>query len=414
MKEEELKQLQQKALSQFKSGQSLFGKDGAFAPLLKQFLDAALDAEMEEHLDESERERGNKRNGRGKKTIKSSSGSFEIETPQDRLSSFTPDIIRKRETILAESLEEKIIGMYGMGMSMRDISSHIADMYDTQISHTVISEITDRIIPKVKEWQNRPLEGLYCIVWLDCMHYKVKVEGKVESRALYNILGVNQEGQKEILGMYVAESEGSRFWLNVLTHLQQRGLKDILIACIDNLNGFSEAIAAIFPHTRIQSCIVHQIRNSLKYVPSKQQKDFLTDLKQVYQAQTLELAELRLEEFSASWESKYPIVVRSWQQNWHKLSTYFDYTEDIRRMIYTTNSIEGLHRQIRKITKPKGAFPNDMALLKLAYLATRRVEKKWTAPLQNWRLIIQQLSITFDDRITPHLPITSPGLAPAK
>ncbi len=246
------------------------------------------------------------------------------------------------------------------------------------------------------------------------MHYKVKVDGKVESRALYNILGVNQEGQKEILGMYIAESEGSRFWLNVLTHLQQRGLKDILIACIDNLNGFTEAIAVIFPHTRIKSCIVHQIRNSLKYVPSKQQKDFLTDLKQVYQAQTLELAELRLEELSSLSEGKYPVVIRSWQQNWHKLSTYFDYTADIRRMIYTTNPIEGFHRQVRKITKSKGAFPNDMGLLKLVYLVTRRMEKKWTAPLQNWGLTIPQLAIIFGDRIAIHLPIISPRLAPAK
>lgn len=252
-------ELQKKALEQLKSGKSLFGKDGAFAPLLKNFIEKALEAEMEGYLDDEQRDQGNKRNGKGKKTIKSSSGSFEIETPQDRQSSFEPELIRKRQTILAESLEGKILGLYGLGMSYRDISKHIEEMYDMEISHTVLSQITDKIIPEIKAWQSRPLDPVYPIIWLDAMHFKVKEDGKVVHKALYNILGINKEGRKEILGLYVSESEGANFWLQVLTDLHHRGVKDVLIASIDNLNGFSQAIQSMFPKTEVQSCIVHQI-----------------------------------------------------------------------------------------------------------------------------------------------------------
>jgi len=399
MTKEELAQLQKKALEQFKSGKSLFGKDGAFAPMLKQFLETALEAEMESHLDEEERGNGNKRNGKGKKTIKSSAGSFELETPQDRQSSFEPEIIKKRETILADNLQDKIIGLYGLGMSLRDISEHIKEMYDTEISHTVLSQITDRIIPEVKAWQNRPLEEVYCIVWLDAMHYKVRSEGKIQHRALYNILGINKEGRKEVLGMYVSESEGANFWLQVLTDLHNRGLKDILIASIDNLKGFSEAIQSVYPQAEVQSCIVHQVRNSLKYVASKDQKVFLSDLKCVYKADTKDLATAELEKLAEKWVEKYPVVIKSWQTNWEKLTTYFQFTESIRRIIYTTNAVEGFHRQVRKITKTKGAFPSDMALIKLVYLATKNIEKKWDQPLHNWSTTVQQLSIKFEGRL---------------
>lgn len=399
MRQEEIDQLQSKALDQFKSGKSLFGKDGAFAPMLKQFLEAALESEMEVHLDDEERLQGNKRNGKGKKTVKSSMGTFEIETPQDRHSNFEPQVIKKRETVLADNLQDKIIGLYGLGMSLRDISSHIKEMYDTDISHTLLSQITDRIIPEVKAWQNRPLESVYCIVWLDAMHYKVRSEGKVEHRALYNVLGINASGMKEVLGMYVSESEGANFWLQVLSDMHNRGLKDILIACTDNLKGFSEAIQSIYPKSEIQSCIVHQIRNSLKYVASKDQKEFMGDLKGVYRADTKDLAEMELEKLSEKWKYKYPIVIQSWERNWGKLTTYFQYTAPIRKLIYTTNAVEGYHRQIRKVTKTKGAFTSDMALLKLVYLATRNIEKKWTSPLQNWSLTVQQLAIKFGDRV---------------
>ncbi len=399
MDKENNEELQKKALEQLKSGKSLFGRDGAFAPLLKNFIEKALDAEMDGHLDDDQRQHGNKRNGRGKKTVKSSIGSFEIETPQDRQSSFEPELIRKRQTILAESLSGKIIGLYGLGMSYRDISKHIEEMYDMEISHTVLGQITDKIIPDIKAWQSRPLDPVYPIIWLDAMHFKVREDGKVVHKALYNILGINKEGRKEILGLYVSESEGANFWLQVLTDLNNRGVKDVLIASIDNLNGFSEAILSIYPQTEVQSCLVHQIRNSLKYVASKDQKEFMKDLKKVYRANSKDLAETELLNLEEKWNKKYPVVIESWQKNWDKLSTYFQYTEPIKRLIYTTNPIEGYHRQIRKVTKTKGAFTSEMALIKLVYLATQRIQQKWTSPIQNWGLTAQQLAIKFEGRL---------------
>jgi transposase-like protein len=397
MNTQEQQAFEKKALDQLLSGKSLFGKEGAFAPMLKGFIEKALEAEMASHLTENPER--NKRNGKGKKTLKTNIGEIEITTPTDRNSSFDPSIVKKRQTILADNLSEKIIGLYGLGMSLRDICSHIEEIYDMQISHTVLSEITDRIIPDIKAWQNRPLEALYCIVWMDAMHYKVRINGKIEHRALYNILGVNKEGKKEILGMYISQSEGANFWLQVLTDLNNRGLQDILIACTDNLKGFSEAILSIFPKTQIQKCIVHQIRNSLKYVASKDQKEFMKDLKLVYKATNKSVAEDELLKLSEKWGTKYPVVIQSWERNWEELSAYFEYTEPIRRIIYTTNAVEGFHRQVRKVTKTKGAFTNDMALLKLVYLATKNIEKKWSSPLHNWSLTIQQLYIKFGDRI---------------
>lgn len=399
MESDEFKAMQAKALEQLRTGQSLTGKDGAFAPLLKQFLESALEAEMNGHLEGLERSKGNKRNGKGSKTLKTVDGEIEIATPQDRHSSFSPQIVKKRETILADNLAPKIIGLYGLGMSFRDISSHIEEMYDMEISHSTLSEITERVIPLVKEWQCRPLESMYTIVWLDAMHYKVKDGGKVVSRAVYNVLAVNKEGRKELIGMYVSESEGANFWLSVLTDLKARGLDDILIACIDNLNGFAEAIATVFPKVEIQSCIVHQIRNSLKYVASKDQKAFMKDLKCVYQAANKTQAEQELLKLDEIWGKKYPVVLKSWHTNWEKLTAYFNYDAQIRKLIYTTNAVEGFHRQVRKVTKTKGVFPNDMALLKLIYLATEHISKKWTMPLANWAITAQQLHIRFGDRM---------------
>ncbi|MBK7683992.1 MAG: IS256 family transposase [Bacteroidetes bacterium] len=395
----EYEALKKKALEQFRQGKHLLGKDGAFQPLLKEFLESALEAEATEHLDLDERSNGNRRNGTSKKLLKTSDGSFELETPRDRNGTFEPEIVKKRETILADNLEDKIIGLYGLGMSLRDISNHIEEMYGSSISATTLSEITDRVIPKIKEWQGRPLDEVYCIVWMDAMFYKVKTEGKVVSKAVYNILGITTEGKKELLGMYVSESEGANFWLSVLTDLHNRGVKDMLIVCIDNLKGFEEAIISIYPGAEVQSCIVHQIRNSLKYVASKNQKEFMVDLKLVYKADTKELAETNLDALDVKWGNKYPIVINSWRNNWHKLSTFFKYTSDIRKVIYTTNTIEGFHRQVRKVTKNKTAFTSDMALLKLIYLAQRNISKKWTSPLQNWSLAVSQLSIIFGDRL---------------
>lgn len=391
--------IRQKVKEQFRSGKSLYGKDGAFGPMLKDILESILEGEIEGHLDEEERSNGNRKNGKNRKRLRTSEGEIELSTPRDRHNTYEPEIVKKRETILAESLEQKILGLYGLGMSLRDISDHIKEMYDMDISATTLSAITDKIIPVVKEWQSRPLEELYCIVWLDAMYYKIKDNGRIVTRCLYNILGINIEGRKELLGMYVSESEGANFWLSVLTDLQNRGVKDILIASIDNLKGFTEAINSIYPATEIQSCIVHQIRNSLKYVASKDQKSFMADLKPVYRASTKEQAEDHLLLLDEKWGQKYPKVLKSWKDNWAKLSSYFKYTEPIRKLIYTTNAIEGYHRQVRKVTKNKGAFTSDMALLKIVYLATQNIAKKWTMPLQNWNLTLSQLSIIFEDRI---------------
>jgi putative transposase len=402
MKEKEqfnLEEIRKKALEQFRSGKSLYGKGGAFAPMLKSFLEAALEGELDSHLDEEERKEGNRKNGKTSKTVQTSDGPLEIETSRDRNATFEPELVKKRETVLADTLESKIIGLYGLGMSFRDISSHLKEMYDADISHTALNIITDRVIPVIKEWQARPLEDVYCIVWLDAMHYKVKDEGRIVSRAVYHILGINKEGRKDLLGMYVSESEGANFWLSVLSDLRNRGVADILIACTDNLNGFAEAIQSTFPKVEVQSCIVHQIRNCLKYVASKDQKPFLSDLKEVYRATTKELAEQQLDALDKKWGKKYPLVINSWRNNWPKLSTYFKYDPAIRRLIYTTNTIEGFYRQVRKVTKTKGAFPSDMALLKLIYLAYRNIRKKWTAPLQNWGMTVSQLSIWFEGRL---------------
>lgn len=388
------------ALAQLKSGKPLLGKEGALGPLFKSFLEAALEAELEDHLQENTNEEINRRNGHGSKQLRTSEGTMELSTPRDRSGSFEPEIVKKRQTILADSLEGKIIGLYGLGMSLRDIAAHIKEMYDTDISHTVLSEVTDRVIPAIRLWQAHGLEDVYTIVWLDAMYYKVKDEsGHIVTRCLYNVLGINLDGRKHLLGMYVSESEGAKFWLSVLTDLQQRGVKDILIACIDNLGGFEEAIESIYPKTEVQSCIVHQVRNTIKYVTSKDCKAVIADVKLIYRAVNKELAEEHLNALEEKWGKKYPIVIKSWRHNWHKLSTFFKYTAEIRRLIYTTNTIEGFHRQIRKVTKTKGAFTSDMALLKLVYLASQRIAEKWTMPLQNWALTVQQLSIMFERRM---------------
>ena len=395
-------EVRQQALVQFKSGKPLFGKGGAFAPMLQELLEAALEGELSSHLTEEDDEEtdSNRRNGHSTKTVKSSQGSFELSTPRDRNGTFTPEIVKKRETILADTLEDKIIGLYGLGMSYRDISKHLEEMYGTSISHSVLTEITDRILPHVREWQCRALEAVYTIAWLDAMYYKVKdEEGHVVTRCLYNVLGIRTDGHKEVLGCYISESEGAKFWLSVLTDLQGRGVQDILIACIDNLNGFEQAIITVFPHTEVQSCIVHQVRNTMKYVASKDSKTVVADVKKIYRAATKEIGEQFLDEFEKKWDKKYPAVVKSWRTNWHKLSTFFKYPPAVRKLIYTTNTIEGYHRQLRKVTKTKGAFPSDMALLKLVYLASTRIENKWSMPLANWGMTAQQLSIIFGERM---------------
>ena len=387
------------AAEQLRTGKPLFGKEGALAPMLERILNAALEGEMDAHLSEESRESGNRRNGKMSKTVQTQYGEVTVETPRDRDGSFDPQTVRKRETILAEGMADQIIGMYAFGTSTREISSYFEREFNTRLSAETISAITDRVLPEIKEWKSRSLDAVYAICWLDAIHYKVKDDtGRAVTRAIYNVLGINKEGHKELLGMYVAKSEGANFWLEVLTDLQNRGVEDIMICCVDGLKGFPDAIQSVFPHTAVQLCVVHQIRNSIKYVGSKHQKEFLRDLKRVYGAVSKEAAETELDNLEAKWGEQYPIVIKSWRDNWERLTEFFQYTKEIRRLIYTTNTVEGYHRQIRKVTKNKGVFPSDTALEKLVYLAYRNIKEKWTMPLSNWALISQQLAIKFGDR----------------
>jgi len=391
------------AIADLRAGQPLTGKNGILTPLIKQLTEAALEGEIDSHL--AREVTSNRRNGKSKKTVKTLNGSFDLNTPRDRAGTFSPQLIKKHQTTISDEIEEKIIAMYGLGMSYKDISAHLQDMYGLDISTGTLTTVTDKVIDSVKEWRARPLESVYPIVWLDAIHYKIRENGKVSSKAVYTILGVNLEGRKEVLGLYISDNEGANFWLQVLTDLANRGIKDILIACVDGLKGFPEAIEAIFPQTEVQLCIVHQIRNSLKYVGSKNQKEFMSDLKLVYKAANKVTAESELDVLESKWGEKYPIVIKSWRNNWDRLSNYFKYPDDIRRTIYTTNIIEAVHRQFRKLTKTKGAFPNQDSLFKLLYLGINNASKKWTMPIHNWSLTISQLAIFFEGRLDNELKI---------
>jgi putative transposase len=396
----DFKQFQKEAIDRLKSGQSLTGKDGILTPLIKEILESALDGEMDAHLSEcKDQGQVNRRNGKLKKTMKTGTGPFELETPRDREGSFEPEIVKKRQTVLNESLDNKVLSLYAIGMSYEAIAEHLAEMYGLEVSSAKISLITDKLLPTITEWRNRPLEAVYPIVFLDAMHFKIRDEGKVTSKAFYSVLGVSKEGRKDILGMYLSENEGAHFWLGVLNDLRARGLEDILIASIDGLKGFPEAIAQVYPKAEIQLCVVHQIRNSLKYVVSRDQKAFMVDLKLVYKATSKDLAEHHLLELGEKWGKKYPAVIKSWQANWESLSQYFRYPEELRRIIYTTNIVEGFHRQVRKYTKSKGAFTSENALLKLIYCACQKVLEKWNQPMHNWALIISHLQIYFEGRL---------------
>lgn len=387
----------QQAREQLLAGGDLLGKGGAFTPLLKNFLEEVLTGELESHLATTPGK--NRKNGKGKKQVKTSVGPVSIETPRDRAGSFTPQIVAKRQGTLGIGLERQIIGLYARGSSYSDIQAHLCEMYDLEVSTATISRVTDKILPLLEEWRSRPLEAVYPIVWLDAIHYKVRQDGRVVSKAVYGVLGVNQEGHKELLGLYIGESEGARFWLQVLTDLQARGVEDIFIACIDNLKGFAEAVESIFPKTEVQLCVIHQVRNSKKYLAWKDVKAFMQDIKQVYQASTRDLAESHLDRLESEWGKKYPMVIESWRRNWDRLANYFQYAKEIRRVIYTTNAIEGFHRQLRKVTKTKGAFSSDEALMKLLFLAQEDITAKWNRPLHNWNHTLSQLSIIFGERL---------------
>ena len=392
-------QFKARAIEQLKSGVPLSGKNGVLAPLLENLLNSALEGEMDGHLEHGERELGNRRNGHLSKQVQTSMGEVTINTPRDRDGTFDPQVVRKRERVLADSLADRIIGLYAIGTSTREISDLLEEQFGNRISAETISSITDRVLPEIQSWKSRPLDRTYPIVWMDAVHYKVMDEkNRPVTRAIYNVLALTAEGKKELLGMYISKSEGANFWLSVLTDLQNRGVQDILIACVDGLKGFPDAVASVFPETTVQLCVVHQIRNSIKYVASKNQKAFMKDLKLVYQAVSRDAAEQALEELDAKWGGDYPIVIKSWRDSWDRLAAYFQYSQHIRRIIYTTNTVEGYHRQLRKVTKNKGVFDSDAALEKLVYLAFTRIRRKWTQPIPNWGQTAQQLAILFPDR----------------
>lgn len=391
------------ALKSLREGKDLTGKDGILTPLIKQLTEAAMQAELEHHL--ANDETPNRKNGTTRKTIKSPTGNFELQTPRDRAGTFEPQLVKKHQTHLTDELERKILALFALGTSYEDIRKHIEDLYGIHISNGTLNAVTDKLLPELQAWRERDLEAVYPIVWLDAIHYKIREGGRYISKAVYTILGLTIDGKKELLGLYLSDTEGAHYWLSVLTDLHNRGVKDILIACIDGLKGFPEAIASLYPHTEIQHCIVHQIRNSLKYVASKNQKIFMADLKCVYKAATLNAAETALDELEAKWGEKYPVVIKSWRSKWQTLSAYFKYPDYIRKAIYTTNAVEAVHRQFRKLTKTKGGFANENSLLKLLYAGMLNASERWTHPVQNWNLTLSQLTIHFPGRLDGHISL---------
>lgn len=373
--------------------------------MMSIILEGALDQEMDEELgyskyDYRNKETDNSRNGHSQKTMHTSYGDMEIDIPRDRKGEFEPQIVKKYQNTVTQDMEEKIISMYAKGMTTNDIESHMRELYDIEISDSTISRITDKILPIVKEWQERPLEEIYAVVFMDAIHYHVRNEGRIVKRAVYIAIGIDMEGHKDVLGMYVGQNESAKFWLSILNGLKNRGVEDILIACVDGLTGFPQAIEAVFPDTEIQQCIIHQIRNTTKFVSYKEHKPLMADLKRVYAAPTEEIALAELDGFDEKWSGKYPKIAKSWKDNWANLSTYFKYPEAVRRLIYTTNTIEGFNRQLRKVTKSKTVFPSDESLLKMLYLAMVDITKKWTGHRQDWGQIHSQLEIFFEERLS--------------
>jgi len=381
---------------------SFWGKSGLFAQLKKGIIASTLDAEMDHHLgytrhDPKGNHSGNSRNGRGQKKVVVDSDEIELAPPRDRNGTFEPKLIPKRERYF-EGFNDKIVAMYARGMSVRDIQGCLLEMYQVDVSEGLISQATDAIQEEVKAWQNRPLDEIYPIVFLDCIVVKSRQDGKVANRSVYLALGVTMEGHKELLGIWIAQTEGAKFWLSVITELQNRGVKDIFIACVDGLKGFPEAIEAVFPQTQVQLCIVHLVRNSVRYVNWKDRKQLCADLKTIYAAATEEQAELALDAFSEKWDATYPMISQMWRRHWNHVIPFFDYPADIRKVIYTTNAIESLNRSLRKVIKTKGAFPTDASILKIFYLALENISKKWTMPIRSWKNALNQFAIKFEGR----------------
>ena len=389
-------------MANYRKPEDLIGENGLLKQLTKILVEKALEAEMAEHLGYGkhkpvENPAGNTRNGKSQKTLKGEFGALPIEIPRDRHGTFEPQLIPKHQTRWT-GFDDKILSLYARGMTVREIQSHLEEMYGTEVSPTLISSVTDAVIEEVKTWQARPLDALYPIVYLDCIHVKVR-DGSVRVKAIYLAIGININGEKEVLGLWIAQTEGAKFWLQVVTELKNRGVQDIFIACVDGLKGFPEAIEAVYPHTDVQLCIVHMVRHSLNYVSWKLRKEVAADLRRIYTSTTLDEAEQRLTEFEAKWGEAYLPISQSWRRNWSRIIPFFDYPPEIRKVIYTTNAIESVNMSLRKITKNRGSFPSDEALMKLFYLALKNISQKWTMPIQNWKAALTRFTIQFEDRM---------------
>ena len=389
-------------LSNYKKPEDLIGENGLLKQLTKALVERALQAEMTEHLGHDKHSpvnntAGNTRNGKSTKTLKGDFGALPIEIPRDRHGSFEPQLIPKHQTRWT-GFDDKIISLYSRGMTVREIQQHLTEMYGTEVSATLISTVTDAVLDEVKHWQSRPLDAVYPIVYLDCIHVKIRDTGAVRAKAAYLAIGINMNGEKEVLGLWIAQTEGAKFWLNVVTELKNRGVQDIFIACVDGLKGFPEAIETVYPLATVQLCIVHMVRNSLNFVGWNKRKIVAADLRRIYTAATIDEAEQNLCAFEAQWNEAYPSIAKSWRNNWSRITPFYDYPPEIRRIIYTTNAIESVNMSLRKVTKSRGSFPHDEAVMKLFYLALRNISQKWTMPLRDWKPALNRFTIQFEDR----------------
>lgn len=390
-------------MKDYKKPEDLIGENGLLKQLTKRLLERAMQAELTDHLGYEKHEpagknSGNSRNGNYKKRVKGEFGNLDVAVPRDRNASFDPVILPKGESRFT-GFDDKIISMYARGMTTRDIQGHLEEIYGVQVSPTLVSQVTEAVTEEIRLWQNRPLDEVYPILYLDAVRVKVRHDGHVINKAVYLAIAITMDGLKEVLGMWTAETEGAKFWLQVVTELKNRGVKDIFIACVDGLKGFPEAIESVFPKTQVQLCIVHMVRHSLNYVSWKQRKEVAEDLKSIYQAPTVEMAAANLEAFAAKWDASHPTISKSWRNNWERIIPLFSYPPEIRRAIYTTNAIESLNMSLRKVTKNRGSFPNDDAMFKLLFLALKNISKKWTMPFKDWKAVLNQFTIIFEERM---------------